>query len=72
MHPPALVDNWILLVWSRERIRFRGKTTYNAPVYDLHRRIARESEMDRWEAGSPHEQDDAAEVESVAERGGGG
>jgi hypothetical protein len=71
MHPPALADTWTLLMWNREQMGFRGKTAYKTPVYDLHRRIARESEMNRREAGSPHEQDDAAEVESVAERGGG-
>ena len=67
MHPPALADTWTLLVrsWGRRTLQ---TTTYKAPVYDLHRRVALEGEMYRWETGPPHEQYDAAKIKAIAER----
>jgi hypothetical protein len=49
----------------------RGEKPYKAPVYDLHHRIACESEMYRRETRSPHQQYDSTEVKSIAERCGG-
>jgi hypothetical protein len=66
MHPPALVDTW--LVSASNGVRYTSRmTAYKTPVYNLQRRIAHESKMYRRETCSPHQQYDTTEVKSIAE-----